>query len=207
MQRRAPTSGLHLSPVVRKRKAQQGCALPCWVLLVSLRNSTRGCVALSWGVISCMGLTEHLGLDNKRETSGPASVEELLCGSRSPRGMLSAAAGRCVPSTQLCWDPGTALLLAAGYAIFMHPSAREHPNALSAWRCGALLGYFPAWVSFPLALSSGQVWSAIWRWKQAPWMVAVSPHPVLPPAFASPRDARGGHQRWISLCHLPLQAH
>uniref|UniRef100_A0A493TQD1 Uncharacterized protein n=1 Tax=Anas platyrhynchos platyrhynchos TaxID=8840 RepID=A0A493TQD1_ANAPP len=101
----------------------------------------------------------------------------------------------------------TALLLAAGYAIFMHPSAREHPNALSAWRCGALLGYFPAWVSFPLALSSGQVWSAIWRWEQAPWMVAVSPHPVLPPAFASPRDARGGHQRWISLCHLPLQAH
>lgn len=118
--------------------------------------------------------------------------------------LLSEPAGRCVPSTQLRWDPGIALLLAAAYAIFMHPDAREHPNASSARRSGALLGYFAAWVSFPPAPGSVQVWSATWGWDKLPgwWLCLRTPcyhlH-LLPPGM--PRvGTSAGFRCVISLC-------
>lgn len=45
----------------------------------------------------------------------------------------------------------TALLFAAASLIFMHPNVREHPNTSCAQRSRALLSYFTACVSFPIA--------------------------------------------------------
>lgn len=154
-------------------KTRWGCVLPRWVLLINVRNGTRGYEALNWSVISYMGFAKCLGPDDKQETSGPASVEELPYESRHPRGMLGAAfqacgsfcawheaVSGCTQRPRSCSLPQGAnsadvfLLLAAAYLIFMHPSARQYPNASCAQRSGALPRYFVAWVSFPLAPGS-----------------------------------------------------
>lgn len=154
-------------------KTRWGCVLPCWVLLINVRNGTRGYEALNWCVISYMGFAKCLGLDNKQGPSGPASVKELPYESITPRGMLSAAVQArgsfcawhtavlgCTQQPSSCSLPQGAnstdisLLLAAACLIFMLPNAKEYPNNSCAQRCRALPRYFAAWVSFPLALGS-----------------------------------------------------
>lgn len=106
---RAPTSSLPPSPVARGKQDVVGTCCPCWVLLINIRNSTRGYEAPNQSVISYMGFAECLSrLDNKQRSSGPASVKELLCDSRAPRGLLRAPLGPSVPAPRLCWDVGMA---------------------------------------------------------------------------------------------------
>lgn len=56
----------------KESKTRWGCVLPCWVLLINVRNGTRGYEALNWSVISYMGFAKCLGPDSKQETSGAA---------------------------------------------------------------------------------------------------------------------------------------
>lgn len=101
MWRRAPISGLHLSLVARGKQDTVGCVLPRWVLLINIRNSTRGKEALNWSVISYMGFAKCLGLGNKQGTSGSASVEELPYDSRTP----PRDAWGCAPSPRIVLCP------------------------------------------------------------------------------------------------------
>lgn len=134
---------------------------PRWVLLINIRNSTRGYEASKQSVISYMGFAKCLSsLDSKQGTSGPASAMELLWDSRAPRGLsvLPCLLQGCVGMLEWpspCSLPRVAnstdisLLLAAVYLIFMHPSAQEYPDSLYAPKSSALLRYFTACVSFP----------------------------------------------------------
>lgn len=154
---------LHPSLVVRGKQDVVGMCSPCWVLLINIRNSSRGCEALKQSVISYMGFAKCLSSpDSKQGSSGPAPVKEL-CVTAEPPGLLSAALAHSVPGQAVlgcvewpspCSLPQDAnstdisLLPAAAYIIFMHPSAQEYPNISQAQR-RALLRYFAACVSFP----------------------------------------------------------
>lgn len=140
VQRKVPISCLHLLPMVRENKTLRGCTLPCWVLLISIRNNTRGYEALSWSIISYMGFAKCLGPDNKRETSGPASVEELLCESRSPQGALGAAC----PSLQiiLCPAQGSVEMHTVSWFLLPTPGSRQHRHC-SPFCCSFFNIYAP----------------------------------------------------------------
>jgi len=137
-------------------KTRWGCVLCRWVLLINIRNSTRGYEALNWSVISYMGFAKCLCLDNKHETSGPASAEELPYESRNPlmlgaavqaRGLFRAwhkAVSRCAQRLGSCPLPQDAksadisLLPTAAILIFMHTNTREYLNTSCAQSSRAL---------------------------------------------------------------------
>lgn len=154
---------LHPSLVARGKRDVVGMCSPCWVLLINMRNGTRGCEAPKQSVISYMGFAKCLSSPaSKQGSSGPASVREL-CVTAEPQGCsvlpwlilcLGQAVLGCVQWPSPCSLPQDAnsmdisLLLSAAYIIFMHPSAQEYPNTLYAPK-RALLRCFAACVSFP----------------------------------------------------------
>lgn len=123
-------------------KTRWGCVLPCWVLLINIRNCTRGYEALNWSVISYVGFAKCLSPDHKRETSGPASVEELPCESRTP----PRDARCCCPSPWmvLCPTQGCTGMYSMARFLLPAPGCRQRRH-LSPPHCSLFNIYALKW--------------------------------------------------------------
>lgn len=127
---------LHPSLVARGKRDVVGMCSPCWVLLINMRNGTRGCEAPKQSVISYMGFAKCLSSPaSKQGSSGPASVREL-CVIAEPPGLLSAALAHSVPG------PGCVGMCAMAKSLLPAPGCQQHGH-LSPPLCSLYNIYAP----------------------------------------------------------------